>query len=198
MTEILVKLRDLIGDGYRYTSESQEYLGGAKIFTLQQVNIDTTSLKVYKNGALYADSNYTYDSTTSKVTVTGTLATGDNLEFTYNAYEKYSDTELIAYIRSAFYYLSAEKYTTFTSKVGNVIFPTPTESEECLIAIVAAILVKGAVRQYKTPEFTITFEEGMSIDKKIKQAVKQFSKAYGHLDYIDTTEDLAELDEDEE
>jgi len=196
MDTIIAKVRDLIEDNYKYSPEIQEYYGGAKIFTLQSSNISETSLKVYKNGTLWADSNYSYDLDTGKVTVTGTLNTGDNLEFAYNTYEKYSDNEIRGYIRSALYHLTIEKYKTFCAKPGNIIFPTPSESEEDLIAIVASILIKGSIRSYRTPEFTIQFEEGVSSDEKIKQSIRQFNKAYGNIEYIDPTEDIVVEDDE--
>jgi len=254
MQEIISKTRDLIQDNYQYNSESQEYII-SKIFTLQYANIDASSLVVYKNGVLWAASNYSYDSDTGKVTVTGTLAVGDVLEFTYNAYNKYSDTEIRGYIRSALYHLSVEQYKTFiiegdtiyysltgivavtnlsatitgtntaftteliigdTIKIKTEIFTVltidsdtsltldsayqgetasgliayriPTASQQNLIAIIASILIKGSIRSYRTPEISITFEEGMSIEQKIKQVLRQFTKAYGVMEYIDPTE----------
>jgi hypothetical protein len=130
--------------------------------------------------------NYSYSSTTGKITITGTFTAGDVLTFEYNAYEKYSTSELRAYIRNSLYYLAIEKYKVYTARVDNLIFPTPTEEEEALIAIIAAILIKGNIRQYRTPEFTIIFDtDNMSIDKKIKETLFQFKKAFGVLDYID-------------
>lgn len=195
MDSIILKTRDLIEDNYKYISELQEYYGGAKIFTLQSANIEVSSLKVYKNGTLWAGTNYSYDTNSGKVTVTGTLTSADNLEFTYNSYEKYSDAEVKGYIRSALYHLTAEQYKTFTVS-NDMIFPTPSESEEALIAIIASILVKGSVRSYRTPEFAITFEDGLSADAKIKYTVRQFKKAYGYMTYIDPTVGLAQTEDE--
>jgi len=197
MTTIIEKVRNIVEDNYKINSETQEYYGGAKIFPLEFGNIDANSLVVYKNGTIWASANYSYSSTTGKVTVTGTLTAGDNLTFEYNAYEKYSDNELRGYVRSAIYHLAVEKYKTFTAKSDNVVFPTPTESEECLIAFIAAILIKGNIRQYRTPEFTIVFDtDNMSIEKKIKATIKQYNKAFGKITYIDMGEQLAEPEDE--
>lgn len=274
MTNILIKLRDIIEDNYKFISETQEYYSSA-IFPLEYANIDSASLAVYKNGVLWSltpvagsgvawsrsgttititkaghgfitgDSatitvtsdatalplgtytvtkltsstfkvtglnagatsgtctytvvaNYSYSSSTGKVTVTGNLTSGDSLEFTYNAYEKYSDTELQGYTRSALYYLTAEKYSTFKVSQSTTIFPTPSEEEECLIAIIAAILIKGAIRQYRTPEITITFGENLSVEEKIKRTIQQFKKTYGVITFVDPTDEAAELEDDDE
>ncbi len=193
MTTTIEKLRNIVDDNYKFNSEAQEYLGGAKIFSLQYANIDSTTLIVYKNGAVWAGSNYTYSSTTGKVTVTGTLTAGDTLIFEYNAYEKYSDSELRGHIRNALYRLSIGKYKTFTAKSDNKLFPTPTEQEECLIAVVAAILIKGNIKQYRTPEFTIVFDtDNVSVETKISNTIKQFRKTYGEMIYIKPDEQLPE------
>jgi hypothetical protein len=193
VNNIISKLRDLIDDGYKFVNESQEYFGSSKIFTLQYANIDATTLIVKKNGTIWAGTNYSYSSSTGKVTVTGTLTSGDVLTFEYNAYEKYSDSELRAYIRNAIYHLAIEKYKVFTAKSDNIIFPTPSESEECLLSIVAAILIKGNIRQYRTPEFTIVFDtDNMSVEKKIKATLQQFKKTFGQIAYIGTDEQLPE------
>ena len=194
MQNILVKLRDAIEDNYKYTTDSFEYLT-SKIFTLTECNVDITTLVCYKNGSLYAASNYSYSATTGKVTVTGALVAGDVLEFVYNAYAKYSDNELRGYIRSALAYLSIEKYGTFVAKSDNTIYPTATEAEGYLIAAIAAIIIKGGIRSYKTPEITITFNETQSKEDKIKSTIRQFSKVFGVVDYIEL--DAKEVADDE-
>jgi hypothetical protein len=128
--------------------------------------------------------NYSYSSTTGKLTISGNLTAGDSLEIIYSYYNKYSDTELQGFIKASITRLSVEKYGTFSVKSDNVIFPTPIEAEENLIAFVAAILIKGDVISYRTPELTINFERGDNKDVKIKKCVRQFQKTYGNLKYI--------------
>lgn len=195
MTNLLVKVRDILADNYQSIKDPQDYIT-SKIFTLQYSNVDAASLVVYKNGVLWAASNYSYSA--GIVTVTGTLVAGDTLRFDYNAYSKYSDAELQGYIRSALYYLTAEQYKTFVIRPPTLIMPTPTEDEECLIAIIACILIKGSIRQYRTPEFTITFGENISVEQKIKEAVAKFKKTFGYLTYVDLDEQAAEEENDED
>ncbi len=277
MTNLLIKVRDILADNYQSCSETQDYIT-SKIFNLQNANVDSTSLVVYKNGVLWyitpvagtgvsfsrtgniititktahhfitGDSmtvtvssdvtalplgtytvtkltdntftvvglnagatsgtctytiiiNYSYSS--GIVTIIGNLTAGDSLRFDYQAYSKYSDTELQGYVRSALYYITAEQYGTFTIRPPTLIFPTPTEAEEALIAIIATILIKGSIRQYRTPEFTITFGENLSTEQKIKQAINQFQKAFGSIGYTDLSKEIIpppnlEDDDDEE
>lgn len=188
MITIIPRVRNLIPDNYIFIPDDVQTYSTSLIFDLQYANISAASLKVYKNGSLWASSNYSYDADTGKVTVTGTIAAGNILTFTYNAYTKYSDAEIEGYIKSALYWLSVEKYGDFTIESGDVIDPEPTEAEENLIAVIASILIKGSVRSYSTKEVSITFAEGMSVEQKIKQVLRQFNKAYGFIDYIDPTE----------
>ena len=204
MTNIIIKLRDSIEDNYKYTPDPFEYIT-SKVFTLTEPNIDVTTLVCYKNGAAFLAvtsgpspvTNWTYSAVTGKVTVITALVAGDILEFVYNAYAKYSDNELRGYIRAALGYLSVEKYKTFVAKSDNLIAPTPTEAEEYLIAFIAAVIIKGSIGSYKTPEISITFNDKMSKEEKIKQAIRQFSKSNGASVYaeLDSETDISE-DED--
>jgi hypothetical protein len=129
--------------------------------------------------------NYSYSTTTGKLTVTGTLTAGDSLEIIYSFYKKYSSGEIRGFIKSSITYLAVEKYGTFAVKSDNLIFPTPNESEENLIALIASILIKGDIISYRTPEITMTFERGDNKEKKIKKIIRQFKKTMGVLNYID-------------
>lgn len=188
MTEIIELTRNLISDNLITTGRDiwiYESSVTSKIITLTESNVVAASIIVYKNGVVWANNNYSFSSDTGKLTITGTLTVGNTLEITYSYYAKYSDTELKAHIKAAITHLAVEKYKTFTVKTDDVIFPTPTLAESNLISLIANILIKGDIISYKTPEFTITFARGDSIEKKIKKACRQFRKCYGVLDYID-------------
>jgi hypothetical protein len=171
-------------------------------YTVTKLTVDTFKVTGLNAGGASGTCTYTitanYSYSAGIVTVTGNLTAGDSLRFDYSAYSKYSDTELQGYIRSACYYLTAEKYKTFAIRPPTLIFPTPTEDEEALLAIIACILIKGSIRQYRTPEFTITFGENLSIEQKIKQSVAKFKKAFGYIDYVDLDEQAAETEDEDE
>jgi hypothetical protein len=199
MNTIIEKCRNIIEDNLIttgrdvYTYESTAF---SKIFTLTEANISAATIIVYKNGVVWANTNYSYSSTTGKLTVTGTLTPGDSLEINYSYYTKYSDTELQGFIKSAIIYISVEKYGTFAIKSDNIIFPTPNEGEENLIALIAGILIKGDVISYRTPELSIVFERGDSKEKKIKKIIRQFKKTYGVLKYLGMDEKIVDVDEE--
>jgi hypothetical protein len=203
MINIIKKVRDLIGDLLVTTGRdvfTYESVASSKIFTLTESNVTPSTIVVLKNGSVWAGTNYSYSTSTGKLTVTGTLAVGNTLEVTYSYYTKYSDNELKGQIRSALSYISVEKYKTFstTATDNTIIFPTPSETEEYLIAVIAAILIKGDIISYRTPELSISFERGDSKEKKIKKAIRNFKKSFGCLEYIDLADELAEEEEEEE
>ena len=78
----------------------------------------------------------------------------------------------------------------------DMIFPTPTNDEEDLIAIVTSILIKGDVTSYRTPELTMSFERSDSKEKKIKKLVRQFKKTYGILEYIKYDKKVFDVDDE--
>jgi hypothetical protein len=200
MTDIILKVRNLIGDLLITTGRdvfTYESITSSKIFTLTEANINASTIIVYKNGSVWAGTNYSYSSTTGKLTVTGTLTAGNLLEVIYSYYEKYSDNELIGFINSSFFYLSIEKYKTFVLASDNTVFPTPSENEKNLIAVIASILIKGDIVSYRTPELSVSFERGDSKEKKIKKYVRQFNKVYGIIDYIDINKTMIVNEEED-
>lgn len=198
MTTIISKIRNLIQDLLITTGRDVFDYTTSKVWSLTEGNVVSATILVYKNGILWSNTNYSYSSTTGKLTVTGTLIAGDTLEVLYSYYSKYSDTELTGWIRSALSYLSVEQYKTFSIKSDSTLFPSPTEAEENLIAVIASILIKGDIVSYKTPEITVTFERGDSKEKKIKKLIKQFNKAFGIIEYIDYDEKLEDSEEIDE
>jgi hypothetical protein len=199
MQSIIDKVRDAIQDMLITTGRDCfvfEAITSSKIFTLTEANVSASTIIVNKNGVVWAGTNYSYSVTTGKLTVTGALVPGDSLEVDYSYYQKYSDTELQGFIRSAISYLVIEKYKCFIIKPPDLIFPTPTESEEFLIAVIASILIKGDVISYRTPELTISFERGDSKEKKIKKFVRQYQKSYGYLTFINLGEKIVDPDDE--
>jgi len=196
MDTIITKIRDLTHDLATSVQDVFQYTT-SKIFTLSEANVVVSSIIAYKNGVAYSSSNYSYNSTTGKITVTGTLVSGDSIEFDYQAYLKYSDTEIKSYIRQSLIYLTAERYKTFITNPDDTIFPTPCEAENDMIALIATLLFDCTVSSYRTPEFSVTLEKDISRPMQIKRIIAQFRKAYGVLEYIDPNQDTT-VDEHEE
>jgi len=195
---LVSKLRNLLKDYLKPRYYARSFLG-VRTFVLEDANIDESTLVIEKNGVEWDSDNYSYSSITGKLTIHETtgeeLTSGvDTLGIYYSCYEKYSDTELEGYIKSALYYLSITNYETFSLGTGEEMSPEPTELQENLIVIVASILAKGNIHSYRTPEFTITFGDNTSIEDKIKKLVGDFSMSEGNIVYIDLTASAAEED----
>lgn len=184
MTTIITKIRNLIQDDLQTGCQDLFTYYTSNIFELSEKNIDATSILVYVNGVLKAASNYTYDSSTRTITYTGSLVSGNNILVKYSAYLKYSDTELRSFALSAITRISVAQYKTFKCKSDNYLFPTPTESEMNLIALIAALLIGGDISQWRSPEISISFQDNISVDKKIINILRQFKKSYGILSFV--------------
>jgi hypothetical protein len=92
-------------------------------------------------------------------------------------------------------YLTAERYGTFITNPDDTIYPTPCETENDLIALIATLLFDCTVASYRTPEFSVTLEKDVSRPMQIKRLIAQFKKSYGKIKYIDLDRDL-EIDEE--
>lgn len=196
--DLIEKLRNLLQDNLKPRYYIRSFLG-SRTFILEDGNISENTLVIEKNGVEWDSENYSYSSVTGKLTIHE--ATGEELEsgvdtlgIYYSCYEKYSDTELASYIKNSLYYLSIFNYETFSLGTGEELDPTPTEVQENLIVIIASVLAKGNIRSYRTPEFTITFGDNLSIEDKMKKLIDDFNKCYGNISYIDLTECAAEED----
>jgi hypothetical protein len=194
METIIEKIRNLINDNLKHNKlgDLWQYQGLSKVFTLENANVDKTSLIVYKDGTVWGEEgeNYSYNLNTEEITVheeTGEeFNPGDNLRATYDYYEKYSENEIKGHIKAALSYLSVEKYETYTIETDEELDPEPTEQEENLIALIASILIKGNIRSYRTSEVTVVFNENLSKEEKISRIINNFDKASGIvLEYVD-------------
>jgi len=195
MTEIILKLRNLIND---ILEPRKEYYQMEDKYTFVLTDIpenptEEDSIQVFKNEVeVEPTNNWSYSLSTNKITFeqdsdAEELIAGDLIDISYSAYKKYSLNEMTGYIRAALTNLSIYGYRTFKEKT-NIIFPTPTESEENLIALVASILITPSIKQYKTSEITYTFADDLSKEDKIRNAINQYSKCFGNIMYNGTTE----------
>lgn len=189
LTNLILKIRSLAQDDYSRSSAVFEF-ESSRTFTLADSSVQGSSLKVYINGSLIenssADTKYTFDEFTSKLTFeeqSGLVSAGDIIEVYFNCYKNFTDNEIIQYIRSAIIRMSAEKYTTFILREDQTIYPTPVESDENLIALIASILMEGNLASYRTNEINISFAKDEDNESRIKRAIRQFKKTFGVIDY---------------
>jgi hypothetical protein len=170
MQNIVTKIRHLINDSSISTSDIFTY-GSSLVFTLSESNVNAI-VTVYRNDV--ANASYTYNSTTKKVTYTGTLTTGDTVQIDYTYYPNYSDTEIQSYIHSALVHLSNHNYEDFTVESGNQIYPELTPQEETLVALIASILIEPDNKTIRLPDITIGTPNDVPTYDKIAKVIASF------------------------
>jgi hypothetical protein len=186
MDKIIVKLRNLLKDPLKYNTDTFTYRGISKVFSPTENNVSSSTITVKINGT--TTTAFTYSAITNEVTITATLVSNDVVRISYQAYFKYSDLELTAYIESAFTYLSVFCYKDF-EKDGINTEPVPTKAEENLIALVSLMVVKGnTISSYRTPELTISFNDKDSLEDKIRKLIDGFQVNTGVFDYLKLSE----------
>lgn len=166
------------GDIFTYTSSA--------IFDLSEPNIISVT-GVLKNNSALTTSQYSYNSSTNKVTVTASLTSGDTVEIQYNYTANYSDTEIESYIRAASVHISINNYMTWEIDSSDNFYPDVLDSEKNLVAVVASILMKPDNVSYRLPDFSITVPQSMPTRDLISQAIRKFkSNTHGNFEIIGT------------
>ena len=192
LTNFYSKIRDLIQDQLMPDYYAAEFTGTSRTFIVQDSTVDADTVKVYVNQtevlAGSGGSNWDFDATSSRLTFSDTypLNNGDVIEIYYSAYKKYTNSEIRQYLSSAIIRLSVNRYQTFILRSDDTIFPTPVESDENLLCLVASILMEGNISLYKTNEVMISFMKDEDNEERIRVAVRQFKKCYGVIDYHNT------------
>ena len=174
MENIIFLVRYLIKDNSSDTSDIFTYENSA-IFTLTEINIIEVSA-VYKNDVILSEDDWSYNSTTKKVTISASLTSKDTIQIDYSYYPNYSDTEIKAYIHSSLVYLSNYNYENFEVESGDNIYPEPTKEEEKLIALITSIIIDPNNQTIRLPDLTITPQSNLSLEDKIAKAISSFKK----------------------
>ncbi len=178
--KIISKIRSLVGDISKKDSEPFTY-STLNVFVLTESNI-IDIVRVQKNGVALGSGEWSYDSLTNEITVTASLISGDNVLVDFTYYPKYSDTEIRAYMEGALVYITVHYCTDF--EIENdlddyEIYPTPSNKETDMIALVASILIKPNYSEYKLPNVTIKYPKFDDKDKKIWKLVQSLVKRIG-------------------
>ena len=183
LTNIREKIRALVVDGQKSGFQTFNYTT-TNIFTIAQTNI--TLVQVLLDGNETTD--YEFDETTNKIEIT---ASGDyaivEVDYLYN---KYSDTELDGYIRSALVFLSVfSKDDNFEFELeGDTdeemeIVPTMDSHTGDLVSLVASILIKPDYSQYNLPNLKVVYPVKMPKEERIEKLISKFQVGIG-LNYV--------------
>jgi len=184
LTKIRTKIRSLIEDNLKTDFETFTY-SDTNIFTISEENI-TSITTVLVNNVEIGTGDYDFNSTTNKITITTTgLAEEDNIEVNYTYY-KYSDTELISYIRSALVWMSLFGYGSTDYEIeSNAVYPTPDNRTIDVIAIVSSILINPDWTKYILPNsVTVVYNNKLTKYQKLEKVLNRFSMGVGDLDVL--------------
>lgn len=173
LSEIETFVRQLLGDFSKSLVPGDVFTyGSSSIFTLTEDNPISIS-KVLINDIEIGDSEYSFDSTSNKVTITKSMVSGDSIEIQYTYYPNYSSTEIQNYIKAATIHISANNYATFVIE-NSILYPEPTREEENLIAMIAAVLIEPDNKSYSLPDINIKVPSDLPTNQKIKQLISTF------------------------
>jgi len=183
LSTLRTKIRALIEDKNFTDFEVFTYTNSS-IFTLAEENINEIT-KVLKNGSELGSGDYTYDSTTNKITITASLSSNDTIEVDYTYY-KYSDTELDEYMRASLVWLSVFDENSKDYEIEEIgIYPTPENRTLDLICLISSILIKPDWTQYRMPNVTVIYQNNMSKETKIERLINRFTFSSGVNDILE-------------
>ncbi len=183
VTDITTLVRHLIedfsrtmvpGDVFTYTTSN--------VFTLTEANVNSVT-SVLINGSEIGDSEYAFDSTNNKVTITASLSSGDTVEIQYTYYPNYSDTEIENYIKGAVIHLSVNNYYTYEVDTDGEIYPEISEKEKNLLSFVTATLIEPGNQSYRLPDMTISNPKSLPTRDLISKSISIFKhNTHGSFD----------------
>jgi len=159
-------------------------------FKLSEAYVDSTSIKVFKNGTELL-TGWSYNSSTNRVTISASLTKNDSIIITFSYYAKYSDTEIIGYLKSALMHFVQKQYKkTFYVNSNNEVVTlngiNPTEEEANIIALITAIEIDPQnVNVNIQGTFTVSATEKLSKTEQIDRVFDRFLRNFGTIDFME-------------
>lgn len=173
LTVIKQKIRSLVSDWTSSDKESFIYTSSS-IFTLAETNVASIT-GITKNGvSIYSSGNYSWDADTNQLTITASLTADDVIIISYT-YNKYSDTELLEYIRASLTWVSLVSNCERDWELeSDGIYPTPSNRDTDLISIIASILINPSYSEYRLPNIVVKYPRTMTKEKRIQNLIKRY------------------------
>jgi len=194
-TNIIRYIRGLIKDTLNTNGRKVYVYGTDNNFLLPEPFVSSSSIQVYQNGTLLNTQDWSYSSTTNKVTInfisTGySLTNGDIIEIKFSYYASYSDTELINYIESTLLYFTQKRYKKLFYMDSNDIIVTyngenPTKSEEYIIALISAINIDPQNVAIKSKACSMSAVESKSKSEQIDAVFSNWLKSTGIIEFVE-------------
>jgi len=174
ISEISEKVRYLTEDVSRNQVPGDIFThGSSSVYTISEPNVSSITA-VLRNNVTLGASNYSYDSSTKKVTISSALTSGDTIEIQYNYTANYSDAEIESYIRAASVHISTNNYQTWEVDSADNFYPDLLDTEKNLIALIASILMKPDNISYRLPDLTINVPKSLPTRDLISKAIRIF------------------------
>jgi uncharacterized protein (UPF0333 family) len=191
---IITIIRGLIKDNLQTDGlQAHEYDNDAS-FLLEKPYVSSSTIKVYKNGSLLTlTTDYTYNSTTNKVTIVAALIKGDNIVIAYSYYERYSDTEITSFIKCNLVWFTKKRYKKhFYMNASDEVVAldgfNPTEEEGNIIALITAIDIDPKNINIRTKDFSISPVENKSRSEQIDEVFASFLRGFGSIGFLEEKE----------
>ena len=174
ITEIETLVRHLIND-YQHTMMPGDIFTyeNSSVFTLTESNVNSVTA-VLHNDIELGSGDYSFDSSTNKLTVSASLTSGDTIEIQYTYYPNYSSTEIEQFVRAAVINLSINHYYTFEVDDSQDFYPQISDKEKNLVAFIAAILIDPDNKSYRLPDMSITVPKSLPTRDLVSKAVAIF------------------------
>lgn len=188
---IITLLRGIIRDDLKTDGRDSFQYDTSASFQLSKDYVSSATIAVYKNGTLLTvTTQYTYNSTTNKVTIIASLTKGDDILIVYSYYDKYSDTELLSFIRANLVQFVSHKYDKYfyindSDEIVTYDGINPTPQEANIIALVTAIDIDPKNITVKTRDFTITPEQSKSKSEQIDDVFASWMRSFGDIDFLE-------------
>jgi len=188
---IITLLRGIIRDDLKTDGRDSFQYDTSASFQLSKDYVSSATIAVYKNGTLLTiTSQYTYNSTTNKVTILTTLVKNDDILIVYSYYDKYSDSELLSFIRANLVQFVLHKYDKYfyindDDEIVTYDGVNPTPQEASVIALVTAIDIDPKNITVKTRDFTITPEQSKSKSEQIDDVFASWMRSFGDIDFLE-------------
>lgn len=171
-------------DSYRYDQDNS--------FLLSKDFVSEATITVFNNGTeLTITTDWTYNSSTNRVTITSALVKKDDIIIPFSYYEKYSDTELLQFIKaslSTFVFKRYEKYFYINADEEIVTLDgvNPTVEEANIMAIITGIHIDPNNITIKTRDYTLSPEENLSKSQQIDRVFSNWLRTFGSPEFLET------------
>lgn len=189
---IITLVRGIIEDNLKSDGNDSERYDQDTSFLLSKVFVSEATIKVFQNGTeLTIITDWTYNSSTNRVTITASLTKNDDIIITFSYYNQYSDTEILEFISASLSTFVVKRYEKYfyiddNDEVVTLDGVNPTVQEANIMAIITSIDIDPNNITIKTRDYTISPEENLSKSQQIDRVFGNFLRTFGSPEFLET------------